>query len=60
MWLPPESDERAAAQVELLLSHGADPNARDKSGLTAADYAEKQELTRTAAILREHMARSAR
>jgi uncharacterized protein len=55
MWLPPESDERAAAQIELLLSYGADPNLKDKSGLTAADYAEKQELTKTALILRRAM-----
>ena len=55
MWLPPESDERAAAQVQLLLDHGADANAKDASGNTAADYAEKQELTQTAAILRKAM-----
>lgn len=55
MWLPPESDERAAAQVQLLLDHGADPNLEDKRGHTAADYAEKQELTKTAAILRRAM-----
>ena len=57
MWLPPESDERAAAQIELLLSHGADPNIKDKSGHTAADYAEKQELVRTATLLRRAMSR---
>ena len=56
MWLPTESDDRAAEQVELLLSYGADPNLKDKSGLTAADYADKQELVRTAAVLRRAMA----
>jgi ankyrin repeat protein len=50
-WLP--DDEAAAAEiVRLFLAHGADAGVRDRSGLTAADYASRRGLEEAAALLR--------
>jgi ankyrin repeat protein len=37
--------------VELLLAHGADPNARDANGVSAADAASRMGAPDTAALL---------
>jgi hypothetical protein len=38
----PDDEQRALEIVEMLLSCGADPNASDESGNTAADWARKR------------------
>lgn len=55
MWLP--ADEGIALElVRLLLRHGADPTVVNSSGMTAADRAERQGMTRVAAELRAAVA----
>jgi hypothetical protein len=43
MWLP-DDEARALEAVELLLAHGADPSAKTKEGMTAAQYGSKRAL----------------
>lgn len=50
MWLP-DDDEPATEAVDLLVSFGADPAAKNNQGLTAADYARKWALFDTADLL---------
>jgi uncharacterized protein len=50
MWLP-DDEARAREIVELLLSHGADPGARNQQGLTAADLARKRGMDEVARML---------
>jgi len=45
----PDDDERAAEIVELLLTHGADPSARNSAGLTPMEAAKKRGLEEAAA-----------
>lgn len=52
MWLP-DDEPRAIEMAELLLAHGADPAARDRSGLTAVDRARERGLYAVASLLRE-------
>jgi uncharacterized protein len=48
----PDDPERGSAIVELLLRHGADPDARDRTGKTPAQAAESRGLDQLADLLR--------
>ncbi len=52
MWLPGDED-LAFDAAALLLDHGADARVRNRQGKMAADLAEKREMPRVAALLRE-------
>jgi ankyrin repeat protein len=39
LWWLPDDESKAIAIVELLLAHGADPDARSQAGKTARDWA---------------------
>ena len=54
MWLPPADESLALEAARLLLENGADPNARDPHGLTAADRAEMNGMYEVAELLRRH------
>jgi ankyrin repeat protein len=60
MWLPPTDESLAMEAARLLLEHGADPNARDPQGLTAADRAEKNGMFEVAELLRRSQASTER
>ena len=49
-WLPAD-DERAAAVVDMLLAHGADPTSRSAEGRTAEEIARERGLDGAAAKL---------
>jgi ankyrin repeat protein len=58
MWLP-NDDARAAELAQLLIDHGADPGATNRSGKSAAAIAEQRQLDRAANVIRAAHARSA-
>ncbi len=47
----PEDEEKAVEVVQLLLAHGADPNARNGQGMTAAQLALRRGLNDAAKLL---------
>jgi ankyrin repeat protein len=55
MWLPPDDERLALEIVKLFLEYGADPAARNKEGMTAADRAEKLGMVDVAEYLRQRM-----
>jgi len=50
----PDNEDLAIEIAELLLANGADPSIKNKEGLTAIEYAEKQGLTSVADLLSSH------
>ena len=52
MYLPPHDEGLALEAAQLLLAHGADPTVRDSHGASAADRAERNAMSRVAALLR--------
>jgi len=56
MWLPTDSEERAIEVARLFLEHGANPMARTKDNVTAADRAERLGMFVLAELLRAPMA----
>jgi ankyrin repeat protein len=52
MWLPPDDESTAIEVANLLLECGADPTVRDRSGMTAADRAERNAMVDVARLLR--------
>lgn len=48
LWWLPDDEEKALEIVELFLSYGADPAARNRDGKTAADWARKRGMLEVA------------